>query len=439
MPWPSLPTVRCHHAAQHRVVGGVVAGIAWLTWGALDPAAQLNAGVPDDLTLRWSPQYLLLSPVTRILDELSLLDDRQHIAVVWTAVVLAFVAALRAAMGTGTWRQRLTGASRGAILTIALLLGVYAGGALIPRPMVALVSRDPDVVLVDFHSHTERSHDGRWRFTAEDNRSWHAGAGFHAAYVTDHQSMQAWQRLAQRGTLAPSSTPVREAAILVGMRSRDNTILLPGIETVVPGAHVNLLGVSSRHDALFRHQRSLDTTQFTTIPAAQRPFAILTLPFNLDRDLARPPAIHAIEASNGAPKGIRFARTNRARIRALADSLGVPLIASSNQHGWGSTAAAWTAIRIVNWRSLEPFALDTAIRGALTSPVRDVRVVERAGLAPADAWFVHAATVPRLAWHVTTMATIPERAMTILWIAGIIAWTRRRSRTRGSRPVPSGA
>lgn len=403
-------------------------GMFYIAWGMVAPATPLHVtgvGAPA-VRLQLPIEYLLLAPVTRLLDELTLLDDRQHLAIVWTLAVIVLAVALHTAWRTSCWVARMRAAARAAAVAFGVGVGVYVVGALVPRPMAQLVTSDADVAFVDFHSHTDRSHDGRWRFDAEANRAWHAAAGFHAAYVTDHQTMQAWQLLAASGQLASSRASLREASVVGGIPSTVSTVLLPGIESVVPGAHLNLLGVSSTHLPLFAHRRNLDTVQLASIGVVDRPLALLTLPFDLGRSLHRPPRIDAIELTNGAPKGLRFSREHRSRIVHLADSLNVPLVASSNHHGWGSTAVAWTAMRLPGWRRLSPLALDATIREALGTDADRIFVVERAGLAAAGSPIGLALTVPRLAWQAATMASVPERVISVAWlVAGLALWRRR--------------
>src|SRR5262249_50495285 len=58
-------------------------------------------------------------------------------------------------------------------------------------PMSSLEVDDPDVVKVDFHSHTSGSWDARSGFSVEDNRAWHRASGYDVAYVTDHHASDA--------------------------------------------------------------------------------------------------------------------------------------------------------------------------------------------------------------------------------------------------------
>ena len=161
------------------------------------------------------------------------------------------------------------------------------------------------------------------------------------------------------------------------------------------------------------------------VTAEPRLLAVLTLPYNLERDPGRIPMVDAVELSNGSPKGLAFARRHRLQILALADSLRVPLVASSNNHGWGSTAAAWTALRIPGWRDLSPADLDAQIRATLRAPWAPVGVIERTALAPGNGFFATATTLPRLLVHAWRMALPLERMAALAWLWSI--WLLRSS------------
>ncbi|MGH7475043.1 MAG: hypothetical protein ACRELD_02025, partial [Longimicrobiales bacterium] len=142
---------------------------------------------PTDARLVRSPAFVALSPALAVLDAMTLLDERQHAALLLTALA-AFAAwrLLRRGRRRGLRRAGEELVALSAAVTVALL--VYAGGALIPRPMAALAVDDRDTVVVDLHSHTAHSHDTRAAISAEHNRRWHAAAGYHAAFVADHDS-----------------------------------------------------------------------------------------------------------------------------------------------------------------------------------------------------------------------------------------------------------
>jgi hypothetical protein len=129
-----------------------------------DPLLDAVTGEAIELARLTRPlAYLLGAPLFGVWDSLSLLTASQHYAVVSSLVALYVLTRLRARR-TGhslvTRVAREIGRAFGALL---LLLGFYAGGLLLPRPMVGLELNDPDLVSIDFHSHTAHSHDALLR------------------------------------------------------------------------------------------------------------------------------------------------------------------------------------------------------------------------------------------------------------------------------------
>jgi hypothetical protein len=143
---------------------------------------------------------------------------------------------------------------------------------------------------------------------------------------------------------------------------------------------------------------------------------VLTLPFDIDRTHRSTVRPDAIELSDASPRGLGFARLHRSLLIDLADSLDVPLVAASNNHGWGRTAAAWSLLRIPQWRRLDPWDLDQAIRVTLREHPDRTGVVQRAGLAASPDGWSAVAVLPLLGVHLLRALTIPERVSVLAWI-----------------------
>ncbi len=417
-------SARCTARAPSTGTTVGVALTALLLGGYLWPRSSLvligGRGV-DDFSLYQPMRYLAMAPVARLLDELSLLSAEQHVT------LLASLALLCVARAVFVSRRRRDGFAipcivRACIVPLVATVGTYLAGAVIPRPMLALQASNPSDLLVDFHSHTSRSHDGRPGWDAESNRAWHSAAGFDAAYITDHQTMASWQTLA--GVNARSRPSLRALAGVVAAVTPgpSRVVLLPGVESVVPGAHLSLLGVQTEDGRLFRHARDLDTLAFARIDSTNRPVVVLTLPYSLTRPPERLPAVDAIEISDGAPRGLGFSRAHRAQIIGLADSLGVPLVASSNNHGWGSTAVAWTVLHVEGWRTLPPRRLEARIRDVLRRHPNAVRVVERSAVGISGGWGSRLTLIPRLGLHIARVLSPRERLAFGVWIWGLWLW-----------------
>lgn len=361
------------------------------------PIVDSLTGEPSvDARLSLTAAYLILAPFGAFLDHLSLLTDRQHVF-----VLLGLLAAFM------VWRviRRFTSTARGGVRREIGLAGgafvgvllVYAFGVLGTRPMAAISVTDPDLVIVDFHSHTEASHDGRPGLGPSDRRAWHDGAGFDLVYVTDHVTIE--------GAVAAEAENPR----LVG----DGVSLVVGREVRFHDQHVLVLG-------------PLDPLEIEA-DADFWPVLIQTLPNNLSRvpvpyeDGSPNGGVLGIELIDADPRGLRQSVEEREHILAIADSLDLALVAGSNHHGWGRAAAAWTLMRVQGWQAMEPTELARRIEDRIRSERGGATwVVERPRLAGGVAGanpILEALTLPRLLWHTLVSLTAAERISWLIWIA----------------------
>ncbi len=389
------------------------------------PLVSAVTGEPlPGVSLELSPQYLLLSPVLGIWDALAVLSVTQHIAVlcgVSSLFVLWRLFHFRATKPRGL----LKGAALEALATALFAAGVllfYVAGALIPRPMAKLHVADPEIVVVDFHSHTQSSHDGRRGFTAEDNRTWHWDAGFHLAYITDHDSVGAGVRAAMDNPL----------------RAGEGTVLLPGREVVYRRQHVVVLGTRDpRAITLSADNGSGPFGADARCP--QWPLLVQTIPADLSLvpfPLSDCPdgagGVAAVELLNGAPRGLGQSDRERERILRIADTLDIAVVAASNLHGWGRTASGWSLLRIPGWRAMTPEHVGDRIEETIRDQGRDavdvvayrrpVRLREGMAVASLPLWF---------AVDLVTRLSRLERLVWLAWImAGLGLTTRRRRRNR---------
>jgi hypothetical protein len=356
---------------------------------ALPPRSPVASALTGEslpgVTLVLSPAYLALAPVFGVWDALTVLSITQHLGVLGGMVLVFLVWRFlrrRAGRFRGLFARTFAEAAL-VVAFIAAVLGFYAVGALVSRPMARLVVADPDVVVVDFHSHTLSSHDGREGFNEEHNRAWHEAAGFHVAYITDHDSV----RLALKAAAANPS------------RAGEGTIVLPGREVMLRRQHVAVLGTRDPRVIM------ASTNDGTTLVGPdgrcpEWPVLVHTIP----EDLSLVPlpecadgagGVHAIELLDGAPRGLGQSDRERDRIVRIADSLDIALVSSSNLHGWGRTASGWSLLRIPGWREMTPEEVGSRIEETIRAEgwlcwiaagvvgVRRLRA--RAGEAPAGA------------------------------------------------------
>jgi hypothetical protein len=415
----------------------LIAGALWPVSPLRDAATGAATGARLDL----SPAFVVLAPINNTLDALSLLSVREH-ATVWVALLAGYVV-WRCTARRRRPAARATTELRVAATALVCLIAVYATGALVSRPMAAisLPAADSDLVTIDFHSHTNASHDGRTWFTPERNRQWHHAAGFDVAYLSDHF------------TFAGADAGVRANP----PRAGEGTVLLSAIECLEGGEHVNVLGVTSADYTLFKGRYLAAAAVDAAIAAGRtRPVVIQTIPGSLGR-VPRPGMpgvvpVAAIEIADAAPRGLSDGDRNHARILALADTLGLAIVAGSDNHGWGRTAAAWSIMRVPGWRTLTPAALEDRIESAIRSDGRHaVRVIERTrpiwptdpGARGFSGWVSIASGVPRfvgeLVWQFTATRSWAERASWLVWLwaaVGFAFWRRTRSARRAVSYAP---
>ena len=356
--------------------------------------------------------YLSIAPISSVFDTLTLLTVGQHIALVlW--IILGFVAyrVWRARDATFRVGREVIGA--GGLL--AIIIVVYAAAAIMPRPMAQLVTSDATIIALDFHSHSKYSHDGRRGWDEEDVRAWHHGAGFDAAYITDHATFEG----AERGIAANPS------------QAGEGTVLLQGLEAVDRGEHVNILSAGRRYRGLTTPDlRDVDDQALAMadlIPGTS-PIVVETIPGNLSKLSATPPkaapSIDAIEIVDGSPRGLSQGRRERARIVRLADSLNLALVAGSDNHGWGRAAPGWTLFRIPGWRGMPTDSLSRRIEDIIRVGRRQAtRVVERRvadGTSPISLLFAG----PVVTWRMFTTLGADERVMWLVWAWGLVVIVR---------------
>lgn len=363
--------------------------------------------------------YMAMAPVSNVLDTLTLLSVRQHIALV-LGIILLFIVwrVARGRFGGATGRSHL-------IATLALVVGIaiiYVAAAVLPRPMAALVSDNANILVVDFHSHTSASHDVRGGWSVERNRAWHRAAGYDVAYVTDHGAVAA----AERG-MANNPNP-----------AAGGVTILQGVEATWSGEHVTILNAERTYKGLLTpNLRDVDeqALRLASLVGGREPVLIWNHPRDLNRlppaTGAGTPGVRAIEIVNGSPQGMDRIRPKRAEIVALAERHNLALTGGSDNHGWGRTAPAWTIIRVFGWRGSQGDALALEVERALReSGFRGTRVIERRVADPGARRLALGLSVFSVPLRMLTTLSNDERVVWLIWIwlLGAAAWWTRRRR-----------
>lgn len=301
--------------ARHLIALLVAGAVLWSARSAVPPVIDAVTGAaPGDVELVRPLGYVLAAPLSNVLDALTFLSVGRAQALVATCLAaLAIVGAL----GRGGWRRRLVRA----VLWPLGFVALAAAAVLLPRPVPRLVHSDPAAAVIDYHVHTQSSHDGRPGWTPARVAWWHARQGFTATYVTDHNR--------------------------VFNGSDDAAIpLLPGVEWSLYQLHLLAIGHVSDFD---RARYSGDLEQLMGVFDAlhqQGALAIGSIPEywryhreNLERFAAG--GIDGFEIVNCAPKAIGFDSAARAGVVRLARQHDLLLVGASDSHGWGMVTCVW--------------------------------------------------------------------------------------------------
>ncbi len=353
-------------------------------------------------SLRTPLAYDVVAPISNVLDALTLLSPAQHVA--------TFALCAVAFLGFWTYRRarprRAKGLVRAALGFIGGTVAVAGIGVVATRPMASLVLANRDLIAVDFHSHTEASHDGRPGFDAERNREWHSSSGFDAAYVTDHRTFE--------GALSGAA---RNPA-----RSGDGTVLLPGVELRDGDEHPILIGVDPQRMQITSPDWKGAAVQADGGPVP--PMLLLSMPGNILRippnETSGAVRLAGIEAADGSPRGMAQSARDRDAILALAGKLHLAVVSASDNHGWGRTSPAWSVLRIPGWRGMTPAELDIAIRRTIIAQgSRAIQVIARRTAGPPQNRVEAVAGGIAVALVMMRTMNLPDRLSWIAWSWGL--------------------
>jgi hypothetical protein len=371
--------------------------------------------VGSEVRLILQPSYLALGPICRVLDTLTLLTLLQlgSLCGTLTGAYVAYGALTRHGQSTSPrWRQ----ATVRAMTATAIILAICVVNVLVPRPMAALAVQSPDVVLIDFHSHTKASHDGRPGFGPEDNRDWHKAAGFNVAYVSDHAN---WKSIAAAEQHNPAV-------------AGDGTMLLSAVEARVDGYYVIALGPETQYRPALAGNWLNDDALHASGSQISLVYA-LPIPRKDIRGSRVPPLrdVSALEICDAGPKSLPQSREDHDKLLTWADELNVPVVAASDNHGWGRTAICWTLMKIPGWRQMDQTRLSVAIDQKLREGRKASSVVAlRSPLGELNGWRTLAAA-PLLVMYLTRSLSAAERGswITYVWVWALMRrnWRPRRS------------
>jgi hypothetical protein len=286
------------------------------------------------------------------------------------------------------------------------LAAALAWGVLAPRAPARIEAADPELMAVDFHSHTSLSHDGRSWFTPAENLAWHGRAGYGAAFITDHNRGDGYDRArdAWRG-------------------AADGAAPLKGEELSLHGAHVLLYGAP----------RVADPNEYAGLAGLEQflrdsrkhlgGLAVPSLPEYWEHHRSRVAKLAdwgaaGFEIVAASPKGLAVPPEFRAAVVSMCRQRGLFVTGGTDNHGYGSTSCVASFVRAPGWRGMDAAARESAVMNALTrGGFFAVRVVarSRALTRPMERGLASAVEPPRALWDAARSWTGAQAFAAVVW------------------------
>lgn len=355
------------------------------------------------VALDYPSVYVPFAPFFHAADHLTILSIHQHLALLVAFNLLLIL-------------------SRPGVLKFIqfnlFYAGVLAAVILIPRPMARLEVNDPDMLVYDAHSHTSHSWDANKAFTPEKNLLWHKRAGFHAAFITDHNVVSGSQE-----------------AQAVFERDRNGAIPLFGEELSLQSCHLAIIG-NTALIANGPYDGSVEGIQkFMTVMKSSRALVIASLPeywkYHWERkeDFVKWGA-RGFEIANSVPQALDFPSSKRDEIINLCRKNKLVMTGVTDNHGWGSTCYVWNVARIPDWRRMNRRELeDTLLAHIKKDGDQANQVFVRVKAEPQDNKLWLALDPLLQAWQ-TARTLPPAHALSFLfwlWVPGRV-FRRRKPR-----------
>ena len=363
--------------------------------------------IPPDLRLTAPSSYVVLAPLYTLWDGVAMLSmSRLRGFLLGLAILFGLWRAGRVLLR----RPFSLRAELRALVVSLVILGIFiAGGLLSHRPMVKLAGLPRNLAAVDFHSHSNKSHDVRGtamaRFDTRRNLQWHERAGFDAVFLSDHNTTAG---------LIPTNVPVALCRGREVSAWRAHIVLLGGQVDSVRGPYrrdwTGLLQLLADADTRY------GSVTIASLPEYER--------YHAQRlDSLVQAGLDGFEIVNASPKANELTRVRRDSVIALARQHDRLVVGATDHHGWGATSMVWNLVRVPGRENLE--RLCASVMEALQRGFGGVSVVERHRLRPDDWWPM---------W-LTPLAVIWETwrgmgwEMTAAWLAWIWAfWVVGRTR-----------
>ncbi len=273
----------------------------------------------------------------------------------WLSIAWIVFALLRM---RAPFRKKILPIFRGLLVTAAIFILFIIYCIFVPMPGYRMVSKNPDEIFLDLHSHTIYSHDGI--ATPERSFRWHTNHGFGGWAITEHDRIGPAAEI-QRGIIKNHS--LAAAAI-------------PGQEVNFKRVHLNILGAREDIDAK-RYENLKDL-----IEDAHRLGGAVIVPhywaekksaFSME-DLADAGADGFEIAGNAS---VPLTLEKQREIIALCREKGAVPVSGTNWHGWRNFCTVWTGFIVPGWEKMDAGEREREVISALRNREKDrFRVIE---------------------------------------------------------------
>lgn len=218
-------------------------------------------------------------------------------------------------------------------LWIMIMLGIVAVSVFVPLPGDTLVNHNPDLVLVNFHSHSYFSHDGI--MSPQRVARWHRAHGFDAFFLTEHNNHNKtleWVAAQDQGTFPASPL------ILCGQEYSGST-------------HLLLLGLN-------RDVNTKDMADSTAVQTAHGQNGAVLVAHWFETK-PRPLQYYVQCGVDGFEivnqnQGIDYEKSVFEQIAGICRSHKLVAIGACDYHGYGNVCSVWNALSIPGWRGMTP-------------------------------------------------------------------------------------
>ncbi|MBI2915637.1 MAG: hypothetical protein HYY07_02120 [Elusimicrobia bacterium] len=367
---------------------------------------------PQNCHLSYPTPYIIFAPFFHLADLLTILSLGQH---------FSFLAAL-VLLWCGTrfiliWGCPITIAVllREGLKLILWVVGIFifiAIAVLIPRPMAWLEVTDPDLFVVDFHSHTNNSWDARKSFSIEKNLTWHERAGFHAAFITDHNIL---------------SSEVERLQEEIKVET-DRIRPLRGEEVSLFQSHWVVLGVTetlsnSLYDRGIEGIRSF----LSDLARSKGTFVIASLPeywlyhWGDTLSLFTKWGVQGFEIVNSAPQALDFTPDLMQSMIRFCSESNLAMVGISDNHGWGSTCYVWNILKVPGWRSLSSKDLEKRVIEVLRRDPQAIQIVVRTKSEFRSSWSYRILDPFLQLWQTSRSLPFSHAILCLIWIWGSLS------------------